>query len=58
MNPIKLAELKASRILDKEVEEDADGGEAWKQWILSNDAEAPSEGDVFWVDYRTGNVDW
>jgi len=57
MNPVKLAELKGSGVVEGEGEREGDG-DAWKQWILSDVAAAPYEGDVYWVNYRTGEADW
>lgn len=59
MHPGKLAELSASGVLDGEGDENADGGEAWRQWVLRDVAECGLEkGTTYWVDYRNGSVDW
>jgi hypothetical protein len=55
LHPGKLAQLKAKGILDTEEDE---GGEAWREWILMEVAEAPNKGQEYWVDYKKGEVDW
>lgn len=60
MHPVKLAELKASGILDEDIDEHGgDDGQVWKAWILEDIAECGlSKGETYFVNYRTGNVDW
>lgn len=60
MHPTKLAELKATGILDDEIYEY--GGEdlqAWKACALEDVAECGlDKGASYFVDYRPGSVDW
>lgn len=60
MHPAKLAKLKATGILDDVGDEY--GGEnlkAWKEWILEDVAECGlAKGASYFVDYRTGSVNW
>lgn len=58
MNPVKLAELERKGVVEKSVDEFGEDEEAWRQWVLSDMATAPNEGDEYWVDYRSGTVDW
>jgi hypothetical protein len=56
LHPAKLAELKAKGVLDKD---DGGDGERWREWILKEVAEdGPDKGEPYWVDYKTGEVDW
>jgi hypothetical protein len=60
MHPTKLAELKATGILDEEIDEyRGDDGQAWKAWVLEDVAECGlNRGASYFVNYRTGSVDW
>lgn len=60
MHPVKLAELKATGILDEDTDEYGGGdGQAWKAWILEDIAECGlSKGETYFVNYRTGDVNW
>ena len=60
LHPVKLAELKATGILDEEIDVyGGEDGQAWKTWILEDVAEwGLSKGTSYFVDYRTGYVDW
>ncbi|KIN05023.1 hypothetical protein OIDMADRAFT_142803 [Oidiodendron maius Zn] len=55
LNPAKLAELKATGILDKEMDQlESDGktGDSWP-WIIKEVIESgPQRGEEYWVNYR------
>jgi hypothetical protein len=55
LNPTKLAELKATGILDKEMdqlESDGKAGDSWP-WIIKEVIESgPQRGEEYWVNYR------
>ncbi|KAH8602660.1 hypothetical protein B0O99DRAFT_603905 [Bisporella sp. PMI_857] len=60
MNPVKLAELKSSGILDAETDEySGEDRQAWKAWVIGDVAgEGEYKGMEYWVNYRTGIVEW
>ncbi|EPE30483.1 WW [Glarea lozoyensis ATCC 20868] len=59
LSPVKLAELEATGILDKDTEVYGEDGHAWKSWILEDVAESGlNKGTSYWVNYRDGSVDW
>jgi hypothetical protein len=60
MHPVKLAELQANGILDDDTDEyGGEDGQAWKAWILEDIAECGlSRGETYFVNYRTGDVNW
>lgn len=59
LHPVKLAELEATGILDEETDEYGENGQAWKAWILEDIAECGlNKGMSYYVDYRSGDVDW
>lgn len=59
-HPTKLAELKATGILEQDTDEfGGEDGQAWKAWILEDVAECGlDKGMSYFVNYRTGDIDW
>jgi hypothetical protein len=59
LNPVKLAKLKATGILDQDTDRYGEDGYAWKTWILEDVAECGlNKGTSYWVNYRDGSVNW
>ncbi|MCJ1472945.1 hypothetical protein MMC13_001594 [Lambiella insularis] len=58
LNPVKLAELKERGLIGEGMGEEAAGeDERARPWVVEEKAGAPREGEVYYVDYRTGKIE-